>query len=278
MGLSPLLALLGCYNTSSVQNGGLACSAENTCPDGFKCQGGRCWKNSPSSTDAATCSAPLGPVAGCAADSPVGSDCDPVCQSGCGCHRCILGSTHTRFVCETTAPPASFIGPLGTCKDVTTCAPGSVCVEDDVCPSLCYKMCRSDSDCLANTHCTKTGPTTAGGVRLAEGLSFCSPPAESCNPAGGAACTAARGGFNCVFLAGLTGVATSDATVCDCATLHNVEVGAACVISPDNCRPGAVCINARCRAICTQSGPASPCANSGKCAPVYNSTVYGYCP
>ena len=274
IGLVPLVALLGCYNTSSVENGGLACSIDNKCPQGFTCQSGRCWKGS-AGGDPGTCTAPLGPLAGCASEIPTDSECDPVCQSGCGCHRCVLASGANGFVCETTAAPSSFVSPLGTCKDASVCAPGSVCIADDVCPNLCYRTCRADSDCPVSSHCTKTGLTDASGSTLVEGLYFCSPPTESCSPLGSAACAAAKGGFNCVFLAGLTGVANTDATVCDCATLHSAKVGEACVSSPDNCQPGSVCVNAKCRTLCSQSGT---CANGGRCTQVYNSKQYGYCP
>lgn len=270
----PLAALLGCYNTSSVENGGLACSSDNKCPDGFACQSGRCWKGS-AGGDPGTCTAPLGPVTGCSADVPVGSSCDPVCQNGCGCRRCVLSSDASGFVCETTAAPSSFVSPLGTCQDADACAPGSVCIADDVCPNLCYKTCRSDSDCPFSSHCTKTGLTDASGSTLVEGVYFCSPPAESCSPLGSATCTDAKAGFNCVFLAGLTGVATTDATVCDCATLHSVKVGQACVSSPDNCQPGAVCVNGKCHTVCSQS---TSCSNGSKCASIYSSKQYGYCP
>lgn len=274
IGLVPLLASLGCYNTSSVENGGLACSSDDKCPDGFACQSGRCWKGSTGGAPG-TCTAPVGPVAGCSIAVPAGSVCDPVCQSGCGCHRCVLSSDASGFVCESTAAPASFVAPLGTCKDASTCAPGSVCIADDVCPNLCYKTCRTDSDCPESSHCTKTGLTDATGSTLVEGVYLCSPPAEACSPLGSAACAAARGGFNCVFLAGLTGVATTDATVCDCATLHYVKVGEDCASSPDNCQPGSMCVNGKCRTLCSQS---SSCANGAKCTAVYNSRQYGYCP
>lgn len=272
--LFPLVAVLGCYNTSSVENGGLACSTDNKCPEGFACQSGRCWKGT-GSGDPGTCAAPLGPVAGCSTEVPLDSACDPVCQSGCGCRRCVLSSDATAFVCETTAAPSSFVSHMGTCRDPSVCAPGSVCIADGVCPNLCYKTCRDHSDCPATSRCTKTGLTDAVGATLVEGVYFCSPPAESCSPVGSAACANPKTGFNCVFLAGLTGVGTAtDATVCDCATLHRAKVGEACVNSPDDCQPGAVCVNGKCRTICSQS---ASCASGATCTPIYNSKQYGYC-
>lgn len=274
--LAPLLPLLGCYNTSSVENGGLACSSEGSCPKGFTCQDGRCWSGS---QQPSTCSEPFGPFSSCAAETPVGSTCDPVCQSGCDCnHRCVLSSGLTSFACESTPAPASFVAPLASCDGrVSQCQPGSFCVADDVCPSLCYKTCRADRDCPTNSRCTTTGPTDSAGAALVDGVYFCSPPTESCNPTGAAPCATARSGFNCVFLAGLTRGGTGDATVCDCATLHNVKVGDACATAPDNCQPGAVCVNSRCRAICNKSTSGSACPNGGGCTTLNGSRTYGYC-
>jgi hypothetical protein len=276
MALAPLLPLLGCYNTSSVENGGLACSSEGTCPTGFACQDGRCWQNA---KQPLTCSQPFGPFASCTAQTPANSSCDPVCQSGCDCsHRCVYEADQTAFVCEATPAPASFVAPLANCDNrIDRCAPGSVCIADDICPSLCYKTCRADGDCPTNSRCTTTGLTDAAGAALVDGVYFCSPPTEACNPTGAAACAAARTGFNCVFVAGLTGSGTSDATVCDCATLHNVRVGEACVTTPDNCQPGAVCVNNRCRTICNKSASGSACPSGGGCNTLYGSRVYGYC-
>jgi hypothetical protein len=272
--LPAFLLVLGCYNTSSVKNGGLVCGAGDTCPDGYTCQtDGHCWKES------GLCQPPLGPVTGCQEDIPANSECDPVCQTGCGCNRCVYAAKTSDFVCETSTPPTtSFIPPLGNCSAPNTnkCAPGSICIEDDVCPSVCYKTCRADADCPTNTHCTQAGLTTADGTPLFSGLFLCSPPAEACNPSGAATCgVPPKPGFGCVFLAGLTGVSDTAATVCDCATLHNVAVGQACVAVPDNCQPGSVCVSGQCHTVCDRLG--SGCTK-GICAPIFGSKQYGYCP
>jgi hypothetical protein len=276
--LAPVLAVLACYNTSSVENGGLVCGNGSTCPDGFTCHAdNRCWKTG----GGAVCAAPFGPFAGCSeGGTTANSTCDPVCQANCQCgHRCVLTSDASRFVCEATTSVTSFVAPLGTCgtPNEDRCAPGSVCIGDDVCPNLCYKTCRADQDCPASAYCTKTAVNPVGGSAL-DGVNLCSPPSESCNPTGTAACGTPKSGFNCVLVAGLMATHTTDATVCDCATLHSEKIGAACVDAPDNCQPGAVCMAGTCRALCGLSGAAPACSSGARCTPVFGSSRYGYCP
>jgi hypothetical protein len=277
LGLIPALTAVACYNTASVDNGGLACGTGNTCPEGFSCRSdGRCWKNG---TGPGACNEPFGPFATCSSgQGPANSTCDPVCQSGCACdRRCVLDpDTASRFVCETSTRVGSFVGPGQTCEDADACAPGSVCIADAVCPNLCYKTCRADVDCPAQAFCTRTTIEDPSG-RLLTGVFLCSPPIETCSPTGAAACSPGRAGSSCVFLAGLTGVAISDATVCDCSTLHTERVGSVCATAPDNCEPGAVCVDGRCRTICNRSGSGVTCPSGSSCVAIYDSAVYGYC-
>jgi len=211
-----------------------------------------------------------------------GSTCDPVCQAGCPCnHRCVLDSTNfSDFACESATPTGStFVQPLGSCTldSVDPCAPGSLCIPDDQCASLCYKTCRQNSDCPTNSRCTRTGLLDANSAPVSN-VYFCSPPIEDCNPTGTAACLTARANFNCVFLAGLTGVGNTDATTCDCVSLHTASVGSDCTAVPDSCVPGAACVDGTCRRLCNQKGTGSPCpTSSGGCTAIYGSTRYGYC-
>jgi hypothetical protein len=285
MSLLAVWAIPACYNTSSVENGGLQCGAGNTCPDGFTCRSnGQCWrKGTGPSAEAcapAKATAPYGPFPSCNAQAIPNSTCDPVCQSGCPCdERCILTSSST-FVCEGGNVNASFIPPFGTCNepDTNLCAPGAVCIADSAqrCPNLCYKTCRVDVDCPAKSRCTRTAIYDNGGS-LVGGVYLCSPPVEACNPTGAAACNAAAAGFKCVFLAGLTGVMNTDETVCDCESMHAEAVGSACSANPDTCQPGAVCINEVCRTVCTLGATGTGCPSGYTCAPIYNSSRYGYC-
>jgi len=311
LGLSALLALAGCYNTNNVKNGGLVCGTGGTCPAGYLCKNdgpvgsaGHCWKNgiipdagvpSPSPDTASpkadadpgqvctSASAPFGPFATCSANQPIpNSTCDPICQGGCPCdHRCVLDEqTNTSFICEASAPAAgtTFVQPLGACNGTSTtlCAPGSVCINDDVCQNLCYKTCRTDQDCGSNSRCTAS-TIVDGTNQSVKNLFFCSPPIETCNPTGSAACAAARANFNCIFLAGLTGVTNTDSTVCDCSTMHYVAVGKGCSAVPDDCVPGAACVNGTCRSLCSLKSSGSACPNGGGCSPLYGSQNYGYC-
>jgi hypothetical protein len=309
LGLSALLVLAGCYNTNNVKNGGLVCGTGGTCPDGYLCQkdgpvgsAGHCWKNgiildagvpspdvSSPKADAdpgqgcTTANAPYGPFATCSENQPIpNSTCDPICQGGCPCnHRCVLDDqTNTSFVCEASAPAAgtAFIPPLGACNGTSTtlCAPGSVCIGDDRCQNLCYKTCRTDEDCAANSRCTASTIVDSSNQAV-KNLFFCSPPVETCNPTGSANCGSARVNFNCVFLAGLTGVTNTDSTVCDCSTTHAVAVGKACTAMPDDCQPGSACVNETCHTVCSLKASGSACPNGGGCNPLYGSQSYGYC-
>ncbi len=306
LGLSALLALAGCYNTNSLTNGGLVCGKDGSCPSGFRCvsdgpvgTAGHCWKNGTgpdagAASDAtgatadaqpvAACTAaqatpPYGPFAVCSANRPIpNSTCDPVCQAGCPCnHRCILNDqTNSSFDCEASAPPANtvFKNPLEACNgsDTELCAPGSVCIPDNLCGNLCYKLCRTDEDCGGNSRCTTS--TIVVGDQPVSNVLFCSPPIETCNPVGAAACSPARTDFNCVFLAGLTGIGNTDNTVCDCSTLHYNALGTSCSPTPDDCQPGLVCVNGTCHAVCNLSGTTAGCS---ACTAIYGSKSYGYC-
>lgn len=298
LGLTCLFAGLGCYNTNNVQNGGLVCGANDACPEGFVCfhdgqpgQGGHCYRKGSTPTDASTngtaCTLgapPFGPFATCsAAVTYPNSTCDPVCQSGCPCdHRCVLDpATYGSFMCEAASSKgASFVPPLGTCNQTgaASCAPGSVCVADNVCPSLCYKTCRGDDDCPGDTFCSTTGIVDKNGD-VVRNLGLCTPPIEACNPTGTAACATARPGFSCVFLAGMIGVATTDRTICDCATLHYRKVGETCstLPLPDDCQPGSACVSGVCRTLCNLRGSSTGCTNGGSCTAIYGSAQYGYC-
>jgi hypothetical protein len=301
LGLFALLSLQGCYNTLNVKNGGLECGPNDSCPDGFACRKdipnagelGHCWKDgtgpadagsgnadtTPSKTDTANPGAC--PFAGCNSLQPTASStCDPVCQSECPCgRRCVLDiSTYASFLCEATAPSTVLSPVLGPCDGTSTldCAAGSVCIADDICPWLCFKTCRQDKDCPANSRCSVLTTLDKNGQPVSN-VFLCTPPTEGCNPTGSASCSAARTDFNCVFLAGLTGVATSDSTVCDCRTLHNKKPGAVCSMLPDDCQPGAVCVDGTCRQICDKNASGSACPSGGGCNTIYGSARYGYC-
>jgi hypothetical protein len=296
--------LAGCYNTQKVQNGGLVCGQNDSCPDGFTCvknglatQPGHCWKNGtgPDASGAvpktdvappAACtvaSGKFGPFASCVPELPgTGSTCDPVCQSGCPCERrCVLNQdTWAGFDCETRPPvPASFVPIQGDCTDprAADCEPGSICIADQLCPWLCYRACRNDTDCPTDSRCS-VNTLLDVNMKPVPGVFLCTPPIETSNTTGAAACARPRDGFSCFFLAGQTGVA-SESTICDCKTLHNKRLGEACGIEPDDCAAGLICIDRTCRQLCERqsSGSGSTCPSGSGCNPVYGSARYGYC-
>lgn len=311
LGTLALLGLGGCYNTLNVKNGGLVCGPNDQCPDGFTCvkdgpsgQPGHCWKEgtgpdassgtadatapkpdavNPLACTVANATPPFGPFSTCSPQDRVigNSTCDPVCQAGCPCdRRCVLDpDTYASFLCEDTAQaPTSFIPVQGTCDspNAASCVPGSVCIADDVCPWLCFKTCRKDVDCPKDSRCSVLTLVDKNNQALQD-LNLCAPPIDNCNPTGSATCSAARAGFACFFLAGLTGVATTDATICDCQTTHDKSLGAECQTKPDDCQAGTVCVDGTCRQICDRRSSAAACTSGGSCNPIYGSTVYGYC-
>jgi hypothetical protein len=308
LGLVAVVAAGGCYNTLNITNGGLVCGPNDACPEGFHCvkdsQAGHCWKNgtgpdaggTASDTASGTTDA-VGPLACTIAnatplfgpfpadkcspvDQPAPGSCDPVCQAGCPCdRRCVLSSTYDSFQCEASPQnPSTFVDVQQTCTGSRSesCAPGSVCINDDVCPWLCFRTCRKDLDCGTNSRCSALGILDLSSNPVAN-VYLCTPPIESCNPSGAASCATARAELGCVFLAGLTGIATTDATVCDCRTTHTGAVGAACSTLPDDCQPGAVCVDGTCRQICDRGASGTACPGLGVCSPIYDSTRYGYC-
>jgi len=290
LGLLALPTVAGCYNTTGVVNGGLQCGAGDSCPDGFVCrkdgQAGHCWRSgsvaNPQACAPAKAVPPFGPFASCSPNQAIASStCDPVCQAGCPCgERCVLDTTtFASFLCEGSAPDSSAFVPVqGTCNLPNTgdCAPGSVCISDDVCPNLCYKTCRKDVDCPSGSRCSGIAPFDKT-EKPVPNVYLCTPPSEGCNPTGAASCTTARTGFSCVFMAGLTGIVNGDSTVCDCATTHAKKVGIACTTLPDDCQPGAVCVDLVCRSICDRKASGSACPSGGGCTAIYGSTQYGYC-
>jgi hypothetical protein len=308
VGLAAAAGLFGCYNTTNVKNGGLACGANDVCPDGFRCvkdglagQSGHCWREGTGPDAAGTvgpdtgapkadvanplactvASGPFGPFSPCTADPAVAnSTCDPICQSGCPCRRrCVLNQdTWASFLCESTEPDASTFVPVqGDCTNqVEACAPGAVCVYDDVCPSLCFRLCRRQEDCPTGTLCSAAAIYDKSSTEVPT-VKLCTPPTQACNPTGTADCNPTRGNFKCVFLAGMTGVQNTDATVCDCASTHTKKLGATdCSMAPDDCQAGTVCVDGTCRQICDRQASGQSCA-SGGCNPLYASTRYGYC-
>jgi hypothetical protein len=285
-----LLSFCGsCYNPK-IGEGDFLCgpSPGLSCPAGFKCIDGRCYKQGgPSqpgdgamgamdtmmtmSSDAAMC---LGPVM-CSSSKSSGA-CDLVCQQGCKCNeRCTVGTSGVTCV-EATAPPR---GDGETCDARTdNCRAGSICLEEvrSECGAHCYRFCRAHADCGTRSRCV--GEATFGNAKE----QICSPPIELCSPVGLARCSSVSGtAFGCYILS----AEFADLTVCDCA--GNLPEGQACV-TEHQCNPGLECIklpgetHGTCRPVCRLGAApgATGACRVGACNPFITtrtSTVYGYC-
>jgi hypothetical protein len=211
------------------------------------------------------------PVQGCTADTT--KKCDPVCQTGCGCHEKCSANTMGTLTCNVPlnlrpkqlgegCNPSS----LGTAAQTDDCAPGLVCVND-ACNARCYKFCKTDLDCPMST-CTRD----AGG-----GVKICDVQAVTCNPVkmngGTAGCMGQTQGC---YLSPVV----KDRTFCDC-PMGAGNTNSACMFSRD-CFPGLVCVDAlgtgssTCLPVCSVPNGSADCLG-GTCNPLNKSTKYGYC-
>jgi hypothetical protein len=289
-------AVAGCYNPS-IKSGGFKCNTEympqNSCPEGFQCSAGRCVKagtkvdagvdqSSESKPEVSPDVAPdlqptetgtdTGPgdmqiacnmpVMGCTADP---GKCDPVCQTGCGCHEKCSANALGTLTCN--VPLATRARGLGESCDISSlkaasqtdnCAPGLVCFTDS-CGARCYQFCKTDADCPMST-CTRDA---GGGVKICDvQATTCNPVKNNGQPTG---CPAVVQG--CYLSATL-----GDRTVCDCEFMAG-GTNASCTI-PRDCFPGLTCVgpvgSSVCRPACTlgstDCGPLSTCTmlNGGK--------------
>jgi hypothetical protein len=215
-----------------------------------------------------------GPIA-CAVPA-TGGDCDPVCQTGCGCGaRCTYGVAQTTPSCQAATAP--FLDTGAACDPRgDRCAPGALCLDESrlACGSHCYRLCRADADCGPRARCTVLLQLASGAAPLRA----CSPEAVDCDPTGAAACPRAdrSAAFGCYVLS----VAHPDLTTCDCAGV--LGPGQECSFEHE-CRPGYECVRvggvATCRALCKLPGGA--CPGGGTCGPLMGGGVasqkFGYC-
>jgi hypothetical protein len=104
--LAVALVAAGCYQTS-FDNGQLACSELNTCPDGYSCQSDTCWQNGSAGMVGAHCSR--------------GSDC---ISGVCGAFGCTQD-----------------------CSDRGYCPAGFACVLASSKAWMCFPDCAGPSDC-----------------------------------------------------------------------------------------------------------------------------------
>jgi hypothetical protein len=294
---------LGCYNPS-VREGGFRCGPEapfnQDCPEGFHCdKATRTCKRGPA-TDASVdvpienrsdtiAEVPLEvamdhpsekpevclmPMAGCSA-ADAGTKCDPVCQSGCGCHeKCSVNTAGTLTCNVPSGPTVRHLGescdPVvaqGPASQTDDCEPGMVCL-DQSCGRRCNRFCWSDADC-PNSACVTRG--------ISGGFKVCDVVFSTCNPVKSAGPTGCAGmAVGCYLSSTVT-----DRTYCDC-SFASVPVNGPCTVSRD-CFGGLACVDAtgsldfHCLQVCSLMALNSGCVGGGTCRPLNSSKMYGYC-
>ena len=321
--LGALLASAGCFRPK-IAPYTYICSDGGLCPDGLVCntnnicapardagvvgtggKGGTGGTGGKSGTGGMIDGGPdrpcIGAIAGCQ-PSDAGL-CDPVCNTGCGCHEKCSVNGNGELTCNaptTTGSP----GLLGSCDPTTVsptqtddCQPGQVCVapRGNQCLSRCYQFCRSNSDCTNGASCS---------IDAGSGSSLCDVPPVPCDPVLHAAALSQYS--NCTGNPFLGCYLSSDTlnTVCDCQDSpppnSSGGLGQSCTRSRD-CFAGLVCYdptghdNKTCRKVCRLPGDGGVdltrvdageqgCSNNDPtlCLPIHlsngtDSTTFGFC-
>ena len=254
----------GCFNTNNVQSGGLKCAPGGVCPDEFSCRADNlCYRNGTDGGNACTPPATL----------PSGDLCDPVCQSGCPanqrCQELLDQFGNYSFGCQAppTGTPLDIFKPCDSSNDL--CKPGLLCVEPPLqstgCVSQCYRTCRQNSDCPADSLCV-----LSIGIGVQRSISICAPPAVACNPVLQTGCSSSLTGSTCyVFSKELP-----DETMCDCT--GTLAAGATCT-DLHSCVAGYECVAGKCQKVCLLQTGGLACSAGQTCASLNSSTKYGTC-
>lgn len=305
LGLGSLL-LATCYNPNIV-SGGLRCSPNFECPDGFDCNSsdGLCYRKGEippaggnggsnptggsgggapggSGGQCTTPMQPYGPFPACAPPPDV-KVCDPVCQSGCACdQRCKLVGGNA--LCSTEGP--NFLQQYDACEPKDDkCRPGTICLQESpdhpLCGAHCYRHCRLDGDCPNASKCT----IDVQFGNSATSNKVCSPPMDACTPFGPGRCSPGSmrpyPTFGCYVMSSTY----PDIPVCDCA--GTTPIGQMCMYEHE-CEPGAECVllgMARlCRKVCKVGAVMGTPVMLGGCplnAPTCTmfpgGSMFGYC-
>ena len=200
--------------------------------------------------------------------------CDPVCQTGCGCHEKCLSNTVGTLTCSVPiAGRPRVVGegcnPFapGSATQSDDCMPGLVCVPDG-CGNRCYKYCKTDGDCPMST-CTRD----AGG-----GVKICDVPNVACNPITNNGMPDGCGTSSDSLTCWLSQSGT-DQTFCDCPGVFSVgRPNTACTATRD-CFPGLVCVGSnmmQCQKACSLTNNSADC-EGGTCTAIGNNTKFGFC-
>ncbi|HXI55296.1 MAG TPA: hypothetical protein VNO55_04525 [Polyangia bacterium] len=270
VGLAGLL-WSGCYNPSIV-NGGLHCSENGRCPEGFSCHvpTGRCYR--PDSGPTEVNCPPTTPL--CAEQPTDGGACSAVCQNGCSCgqrcnvagniSKCVPAGTKTLGQLCTRSSPSGF----------DDCAPGLTCLNES-CGGLsrCYRLCTGNDQCKVadDVLCRINIEITTAGVRQPTPFFVCDVPHDVCDPIAKSGCAAPA--LSCFVL-------NSGQTLCDCEDPKAGAEGAKCNTYPD-CKAGFTCVSltvagvaqSSCRTVCAPGKTTCPAGQTCKAI----GAKYGYC-
>ena len=192
--------------------------------------------------------------------SIVSRTCDLYSNIGCATgSKCSVTDTPGQTVCE-CAGTATHGQACRQTSTGDTCAPGNVCLGDN----LCHKYCRDSGECVNAT-------STGGVCDLQIGnlnVKVCSSATTNCSPILPATAGCAMGS-GCYFVG-----PTDDRTACISAGTK--LAGETCSFGND-CAPGYICMsNNLCRQMC-RAGRDGDCAGAQRCFTLQGSTLYGVC-
>jgi hypothetical protein len=277
-----LLMTAGCYNPS-IGEGAFLCGPGGSCPDGFRCDGTRCYKNKPAGDAGEDTGGCKSQELECSAASGSTGGCDPVCQSGCACGEKCTNSGSGNRCAPIGLPVRGFYDSCDPSGD--RCRPGAACLPEfqERCGAHCYRFCRVDSDCGEVARCTGEAQDDNGNLLY----KVCSAKIEQpgCNPTGpNPACSPSTtpdrpaSAFGCYILSHLH----PDETVCECSGL--LPEGAACA-REYQCAPGNECLKVgaetKCRKLCTLEGsgilPPTVCPVGQRCNAFAGARKFGFC-
>jgi hypothetical protein len=225
--MASIAALLsvGCFKPN-ISDGGFLCGAGNSCPEGFRCGfENRCWRGD-AGPDTGPCTVPA-PAPLCAAPPGLGEACNPTCQTGCRCGRCVVGNGGPS--CDGIPGPKALGESCSLAQD--DCEPGLGCVRESCGTNLgrCFKFCATSADCPNGLSCSDSFNGANGN---ATGFFVCEQAPQACNPVGGAASGCPAPELGCYIV-------SPGRHLCDC--IGTRQTGQSCALF-NECQPGNRCI------------------------------------
>jgi hypothetical protein len=221
------------------------------CPPNQDCIEGTCYKHSSGGTVAADM--------GGGGDGGMGTNCDPLAQTGCATGQKCYVAVNGQFLCKSVGTKT--LGQTCTSGVGDDCIAGLHCASDGT-PPVCRAYCRTDSDCTQAPAASGGTPEPTNVPRCFEALNastvkLCS---LSCDPIGaGAGCPTGRA---CGFFQDGVGDEYTD-----CYAPGSVGDGQVCM-SVSDCTQGETCaatgtMAAHCRKACRTAGGVT---NNGDCS------------